>query len=148
MEITKEEVEKLIGDKILTYKVTKSYQGYKVTKVKVVAVKAKDSKEVTITIKPNTQFRFTDVHIFICMIRTVKHKNGEYFIVNTYFEVKEKGRVIKVPMFIQIDSTKLDEESHRTIYKAAHGLFNRTVILNLDKPTRDEKPWWKQLFNK
>lgn len=54
MDITKEEVEKLIGDKILTYKVTKSYRGYKVAKVKVVAVKAKDSKEITITLKPNT----------------------------------------------------------------------------------------------
>lgn len=52
MEITKEEVEKLIGDEILTYKVTKSYRGYKVNKVKVVAIKAKDSKEVTITLKP------------------------------------------------------------------------------------------------
>lgn len=53
MDITKEEVEKLIGSEVLTYKVTKSYRGYKVTKVKVVAVKAKDSKEITITIKPN-----------------------------------------------------------------------------------------------
>lgn len=82
------------------------------------------------------------------MIRTVKHKNGEYFFVNTYFEVKERGRVIKVPISIQIDTTKLDEESHRVMYKAAHGLFNRTVALNLDKPTRYEKPWWKRLFNK
>ena len=53
MEITKKEVEELIGDKVLTYKVTKSYRGCKVTKVKVVAIKAKDSKEVTITFKPN-----------------------------------------------------------------------------------------------
>jgi len=53
MDITKEEVEKLIGGEILTYKITKSYRGYKVTKVKVIAVKAKDSKEITITIKPN-----------------------------------------------------------------------------------------------
>ena len=82
------------------------------------------------------------------MIRTVKHKTGEYFIVNTFFEVKENGKVIKVPMFIQIDSTMLDEGSHQIVYKAAHGLFNRTVALNLDKPTKDEKPWWKQLFKK
>ena len=52
MEITKKEVEKLIGDEVLTYKVTKSYRGYRVTKIKIVAVKAKDSKEITITIKP------------------------------------------------------------------------------------------------
>ena len=53
MEITKKEVEELIGDKVSTYKVVKSYRGYKVTKVRVVAIKAKDSKEVTITLKPN-----------------------------------------------------------------------------------------------
>ena len=50
---TKKEVEELIGDKVLTYKVVKSYRGYKVTKVRVVAIKAKDSKEVTITLKLN-----------------------------------------------------------------------------------------------
>ncbi len=82
------------------------------------------------------------------MIRTVKHKNGEYFIVNTTFEVKDKGRIIRVPMSIQIESTVLDTESHQVVYKAAHGLFNRTVTLNLKKPVRDEKPWWKKLFNK
>jgi hypothetical protein len=82
------------------------------------------------------------------MIRTVQHKKGEYFIVNTFFEVKENGKIIKVPMFIQIDSTVLDSDSHDTIYRAAHGLFNRTVVLNLDKPVKDEKPWWKKLFNK
>ena len=146
MEITKKEVEELIGDKVLTYKVVKSYRGYKVTKVKVVAIKAKDSKEVTITLKPNKQFRFTRVHIFICMIRTVKHKPGEYFIVNTFFEVKEKGKVIKVPMIIQVDSTVLDIESHQTVYRAAYGLFNRTVVLNLDKPVKDERPWWRKLL--
>jgi hypothetical protein len=52
MEITKKDVEELIGDKVLTYKVTKSYRGYNCTKVKIVAIKAKDSKEVTITLKP------------------------------------------------------------------------------------------------
>ena len=82
------------------------------------------------------------------MIRTVKHKNGEYFIVTTSFEIKERGRVIKVPMSVQIESTKLDEESHQTVYKSAHGLFNRTVTLNLDKPAKNEKSWWQKLFNK
>lgn len=52
MELTKREVEKLVGEEILTYKVTKSYRGYKVVEVKVIAIKAKDSKEITITIKP------------------------------------------------------------------------------------------------
>ena len=80
------------------------------------------------------------------MIRTVKHRTGEYFIVNTFFEVKEKGKVIKVPMIIQVDSTVLDIESHQTVYRAAHGLFNRTVVLNLDKPVKDERPWWRKLF--
>lgn len=146
MEITKEEVEKLIGDKILTYKVTKSYRGYKVTKVKVVAVKAKDSKEVTITLKPNTQVPLLFYILFIFMIRTVKHKSGEFIIVNTYFEVKENGKVIKVPMSVQVDTTRLNKEEQDTAYKSINGLFNRTVILNLNKP-KNEKSWWKKLFN-
>jgi|APCry1669188970_1035186.scaffolds.fasta_scaffold549200_2 hypothetical protein len=53
MEITKKEVEDLIGSEVLTYKVMKSYRGYKVTKLKVVAIKAKDLKEITITLKLN-----------------------------------------------------------------------------------------------
>jgi hypothetical protein len=53
MEITKKEVEELIGAEVLTYKVTKNYRSYKVIQVKVIAIKAKDSKEITITLKPN-----------------------------------------------------------------------------------------------
>lgn len=52
MEITKKEVEELIGDKVLTYKVTKSYRGFKVSKLKIVAIKERDSKEITVTLKP------------------------------------------------------------------------------------------------
>ena len=146
MNITKEEVEKLIGDKILTYKVTKSYRGYKVTKVKVVAVKAKDSKEITITLKPNTQVPLLLYILFISMIRTVKHKSGEFIIVNTSFEVKENGRVINVPMSVQVDTSRLSVEEQSTVYKSINGLFNRTVVLNLNKP-KNEKSWWKKLFN-
>ena len=53
MELTREQIEELIGDKVSNYKVTKSYRGYKVVKLKVTATKAKDSKEITITVKPN-----------------------------------------------------------------------------------------------
>ena len=53
MEITKKQVEELIGSEVLKYKVTKTYRGYKVTKVKVVAIRTKDTKEITITLKPN-----------------------------------------------------------------------------------------------
>lgn len=80
------------------------------------------------------------------MIRTVKHKSGEFIIVNTSFEVKEDGKVIKVPMSVQIDTTRLSEEEQSIVYKSINGLFNRTVILNLNKP-KNEKSWWKKLFN-
>ena len=147
MEITKKEVEELIGDKVLTYKVTKSYRGYKVTKVKVVAIKAKDSKEVTITLKPNKQFRFIDVQIFICMIRTVTNKSGEFIVINTSLEVKDKDGIIRVPLIVQIDVTALDKSTYSRAFKGANSSFNRIVTLNLFKPVRDEKPWWKKLFN-
>ena len=84
--------------------------------------------------------------LFISMIRTVKHKSGEFIIVNTSFEVKENGKVIKVPMSVQIDTTRLSEGEQSIVYKSINGLFNRTVILNLNKP-KNEKSWWKKLFN-
>ena len=80
------------------------------------------------------------------MIRTVKHKSGEFIIVNTYFEVKENGKAIKVPMSVQLDTTKLSREEQDTAYKSINGLFNRTVVLNLNKP-KNETSWWKKLFN-
>ena len=52
MEITKKEVEQLLGQKVLSFKVTKVYRGYRVAKIKIVAVKEKDSKEAIITLNP------------------------------------------------------------------------------------------------
>ena len=51
MELTKKEVENLIGKKVISYKVTKSYRGYKVSKLKIVAIPEQETKEVTITLK-------------------------------------------------------------------------------------------------
>jgi hypothetical protein len=82
------------------------------------------------------------------MIRTVKHKNGEYFIVSTYFEIRESGRVIKVPISIQVDSTALSVEESGVVYKSMHGLFNRVLILNLNKPVETKESWWNKLFKK
>lgn len=82
------------------------------------------------------------------MIRTVKHKNGEYFIVNSFLEVKEKGKIIKVPLSVQVDSTRLSIEESEVVYRATHSFFNRTLFLSLDKPVKNEKSWWKKLFNK
>lgn len=62
------------------------------------------------------------------MIRTVKHKSGEFIIVNTYFEVKENGKVIKVPMSVQVDTTRLNKEEQGTAYKSINGLFNLSLI--------------------
>lgn len=80
------------------------------------------------------------------MIRTVKHRNGEFIVINTTFEVKERGEVVKVPIAIQVDTTKLSEPETHLVYKATNGLFNRTVTLNLNKP-KAEKPWYKRIFN-
>jgi len=53
MEITKEEVEKLLGYEIIDFKVRKTYRGYKVVKLNITAVKKHDPKEVTIILKPS-----------------------------------------------------------------------------------------------
>jgi len=52
MEVTKKEVEQLLGRKVLSYRVIKSYRGYKVSKIKIIAIPEQDSKEITITLKP------------------------------------------------------------------------------------------------
>jgi hypothetical protein len=82
------------------------------------------------------------------MVRTIKNKNGEFIVFNTFLEVKDKGKIIKVPLYVQMDITTLDQEENYKVFKNASGLFNRTVTLNLDKSTKNEKPWWKKLFNK
>lgn len=52
MEITKKEVEQLLGQKVLSFKITKVYRGYRVVKIKIVAIKESDSKETIITLNP------------------------------------------------------------------------------------------------
>ena len=53
MEITKEEVEKLLGYEIVNFKVRKTYRGYKVVKLNITLVKKHDPKEITITLRPS-----------------------------------------------------------------------------------------------
>lgn len=51
MEITKKEVEKLIGSKVLEYQVIKTYRGYECTKIKVIAKAESKPEEIVITLK-------------------------------------------------------------------------------------------------
>lgn len=82
------------------------------------------------------------------MIRNVKHKQGEYITVTAFFEVKEGEKVIKVPLYVQLDVTRLDSFEYQNVLKGASSVFNRGVSFNLIKSTKNEKRWWKQLFNK
>ena len=82
------------------------------------------------------------------MIRNVKHKQGEYITVTASFEVKENEKVVKVPLYVQLDVTRLDSFEYQNVLKGASNVFNRGVSFNLTKPAKNEKPWWKQLFNK
>lgn len=82
------------------------------------------------------------------MIRTVTNKSGEFIVINTSLEVTEKGITSRVPIFVQIDVTPLDQEAFNKVFKGANSLFNRTIVLNLSKPIKNEKSWWKKLLNK
>jgi hypothetical protein len=82
------------------------------------------------------------------MIRTVTSKSGEFIIINASLEVRDRGYIIRVPLSVQVDVTPLDQDNSTKVFRAANSLFNRTVTLNLIKPVRDEKPWWKKLFKK
>lgn len=148
MEITKKEIEKILGYEIVNFKVTKrAFRGTKVSSITVTVLPKKELEQITVTLKPNKQFRFANVHIFICMIRTLTNKSGEFIIINASLEVKDKGQIIRVPLFVQVDVTPLDQDNSNKVFRAANSLFNRNVTLNLIKPVKDGKPWWKKLFN-
>lgn len=53
MEITKKEVEKLIGREVVSYKVAKTYRGTKVVKLTIYAQPKKEVEYITVTIKTN-----------------------------------------------------------------------------------------------
>jgi hypothetical protein len=81
------------------------------------------------------------------MIRAIKQKNREYVVVTTDFELKDKQGTVRVPMYVQVDTSALTPEEYTRITKGIKGLFDRTITLNLAKPKTNEKPWWKKLFN-
>jgi len=81
------------------------------------------------------------------MIRTVTNKSGEYIVVNAFLEVKDKEQIVRVPLFVQIDVTTLDQDTYTKVFKGANSSFNRIVTFNLSKPIKDERSWWKKLFN-
>ena len=81
------------------------------------------------------------------MIRTITNKSGEFIVVNASLEVRDKGQIIRVPLFVQIDVTPLDQNAYNKVFKGANSSFNRTVTFNLSKPVKDERTWWKRLFN-
>ena len=82
------------------------------------------------------------------MIRTVTNKSGEFIVINTFLEVKDQGGIVRLPMYVQIDVTTLDQDTYSKVFKGANSTFNRVVTVNLSKPVKNEKSWWKKIFNK
>jgi len=80
------------------------------------------------------------------MIRTVKHKNKDYIIIDTTFQVKEGDKVISVPIHLRVDRTDLNKEDYYKIFKRVSLFFDRTIIVDLTKPVAESKPWWKRIF--
>ena len=81
------------------------------------------------------------------MIRTVTNKSGEFIVVNAYLEVKEDKTTTKVPVYIQVDVTTLNQNEFHKVFKGVNSKFNPSITLNLSKPVKNEKSWWKKLFN-
>ena len=82
------------------------------------------------------------------MIRTVTNKSGEFIVINTFLEVKDQGGIVRLPMYVQIDVTTLDQNAYSKAFKGANSTLNRIVTVNLSKPVKNEKSWWKRVFNK
>ena len=82
------------------------------------------------------------------MIRTVKHKEKDYIVIDTTFQIKDEGRVIDVPFHLQLNTTKLDREDRNKAYAKASALFNHTISVYFRKPEKIESssPWYKRIF--
>ena len=82
------------------------------------------------------------------MIRTLKHKEKDYIVVDTTFQVKDGEKIVSVPFHLQLNATGLDEEDHAKILKKANALFNHVILVNLKKPERVESsiPWYKRIL--
>lgn len=82
------------------------------------------------------------------MIRTVKHKEKDYVVIDTTFQIKDEGRVIDVPFHLQLNITKLSKEDQNKVYAKASALFNHAILVYLKKPEKVEShsPWYKRIF--
>ena len=80
------------------------------------------------------------------MIRTVKHKNKDYIIIDATFQVREEGKTISAPFYLRVDGTDLNKEDYYKIFKRVSVLFDRTITVDITKPVVDSKPWWKRIF--
>ena len=80
------------------------------------------------------------------MIRTVKHRDRDYIIIDTTFQVKEGGKVVSVPLHLRVDGTNLSKEDYYKIFKRGSLLFDRTITVDITKPVVESKTWWKRIF--
>ena len=76
------------------------------------------------------------------MIRSTKHQNREYLIVDTELHIIENGEKIVVPVQVQINISKVLSTKHYIVYRIANSLYN--YIKTVDKnPKAKVKPWYK-----
>ena len=146
MEITKKEIETLLGQKVKDYKVESVYDKNGVLHLNIVVQPKKAVEKVKITIKPKRAQLF-NIRYLSMMIRTVKHKNKDYIIIDTTFQVREEGKTISAPLHLRVDGTDLSKEDYYKLFKRVSISFDRTVTVDITKPTLDSKPWWKRIFN-
>jgi len=82
------------------------------------------------------------------MIRTVRHKEKDYIVVDTTFQVKDDDKVISVPFHLQLNITGLDKDDSSKVLKKTNALFNHPILVNLIKPEKIQSamPWFKHFF--
>lgn len=82
------------------------------------------------------------------MIRTLKHKEKDFIVVETTFQVKDGEKIISVPFHLQINATGLDGEDYMKVLKKTNAIFNHTILVSLKKPEQvlDSIPWYKRIF--
>lgn len=76
------------------------------------------------------------------VIRSTKHQNREYLIVDTELHIIEKGEEIVVPIQVQVNISKVLSTKHYSIYSAVNSIYNHVKVVDKN-PKPKKKAWYK-----
>ena len=83
------------------------------------------------------------------MVYQTKSKGKDYFIIYTTLTINEGETVIKIPLTIQTNITKLDVKHHFILSKKLVALFGKPIVLpSIQTKSRTKPSSWLSFWNK